>query len=153
MPRRSAGLLLHRGSGTDMEVLLVHPGGPFWTHRDDGVWSIPKGEYSGGEDPWQAARREFSEELGLPVPDGVRIDLGEVRQSSGKIVTAFSMNADLDIAGAQSNLVEMEWPRGSGRIRRFPEIDRAAWVTIEVARIKLLPGQQPILDRLLENLN
>lgn len=153
MPRRSAGLLLHRGSGTDMEVLIVHPGGPFWTHRDDGVWSIPKGEYSGGEDPWQAARREFSEELGLPVPDGVRIDLGEVRQSSGKIVTAFSMNADLDIAGAQSNLVEMEWPRGSGRIRRFPEIDRAAWVTIEVARIKLLPGQQPILDRLLENLN
>lgn len=144
---------MHRGSGTDMEVLIVHPGGPFWTHRDDGVWSIPKGEYSGGEDPWQAARREFSEELGLPVPDGVRIDLGEVRQSSGKIVTAFSMNADLDIAGAQSNLVEMEWPRGSGRIRRFPEIDRAAWVTIEVARIKLLPGQQPILDRLLENLN
>jgi predicted NUDIX family NTP pyrophosphohydrolase len=116
------------------------------------VWSIPKGEYTAGENPWQAAQREFSEELGLPVPDGPRIDLGEVRQSSGKIVTAFSVNADLDIAGAQSNTVEMEWPRRSGRIRRFPEIDRAAWVTIEVARIKLLPGQQPILDRLLENL-
>ena len=152
MPKRSAGLLLYRGSGADLEVLIVHPGGPFWAHRDDGVWSIPKGEYTAGENPWQAAQREFSEELGLPVPDGVRIDLGEVRQSSGKIVTAFSVNADLDIAGAQSNTVEMEWPRRSGRIRRFPEIDRAAWVTIEVARIKLLPGQQPILDRLLENL-
>jgi predicted NUDIX family NTP pyrophosphohydrolase len=152
MPKRSAGLLLYRGSGADLEVLIVHPGGPFWAHRDDGVWSIPKGEYTAGENPWQAAQREFSEELGLPVPDGPRIDLGEVRQSSGKIVTAFSVNADLDIAGAQSNTVEMEWPRRSGRIRRFPEIDRAAWVTIEVARIKLLPGQQPILDRLLENL-
>ena len=126
--KRSAGLLLYRRSGTEVEVLIAHPGGPFWARKDDGAWSIPKGEYDVGEDPWQAATREFAEELGLAPPDGERIELGDVRQSGGKVVTAFAVRADLDVSGARSNTVEMEWPRGSGRTLEFPEIDRVDWV-------------------------
>ena len=146
----SAGVLLHRMDGGRVEVLLGHPGGPFWAGRDDGAWSIPKGEYTSGEDPWQAAQREFGEELGRPVPDGPRIDLGSARQPSGKILTAYAVAADLDVAGFTSNTVTMEWPRGSGRLREFPELDRLAWLSVEDARVKLLKGQRIFLDRLLE---
>ena len=150
--KRSAGLLLYRRSGTEVEVLIAHPGGPFWVRKDDGAWSIPKGEYYVGEDPWQAATREFAEELGLAPPDGERIELGDVRQSGGKVVTAFAVRADLDVSGARSNTVEMEWPRGSGRTLEFPEIDRVEWVPLEVAQVKLLEGQTPLLARLREHL-
>ncbi len=152
MAKLSAGLLLYRvrdGLVREIEVLIAHPGGPFWARKDDGGWSIPKGEYDASEDPWDAARREFAEELGLPVPDGTRIDLGAIKQSGGKIVTAYALGADLDVTDAQSNTFELEWPRGSGRIREFPEVDRVAWLPVEEARVKLLKGQQPFLDRLL----
>ena len=152
MAKLSAGLLLYRvrdGLVEEIEVLIAHPGGPFWARKDDGAWSIPKGEYDASEDAWDAARREFAEELGLPVPDGTRIDLGEIKQSGGKIVTAYALGADLDVTDAQSNTFELEWPRGSGRIREFPEVDRVAWLPVEEARVKLLKGQQPFLDRLL----
>ena len=150
MPKRSAGILLHRRG----EVLLVHPGGPFWAKRDDGAWSIPKGEYSDGEDPWTVAQREFTEETGKPVPepDGARIDLAPVRQPGGKVVTAFAMRGDLDLDGTFSNTFELEWPRGSGTVREFPEIDRLAWFDATAARTKLLKGQVPLLDQLEEAL-
>ncbi len=148
MPKLSAGLLLYRTGGDGLEVLIAHPGGPFWARKDDGAWSIPKGEYNSGDDPWEAAQREFAEELGLTVPDGSRSDLGEVRQAGGKVVTAFAVGADLDVTEARSNTFEMEWPPRSGRMQEFPEVDRVAWVSVEVARSKLLKGQLPILDRL-----
>jgi predicted NUDIX family NTP pyrophosphohydrolase len=143
--RRSAGLLLHRG-GT--EVLLGHMGGPFWARRDDGGWSIPKGECEPDEPPLQAAYREFVEELGLPVPVGELVDLGELRQSSGKIVAVWALAADLDLAGFEPGTFELEWPRGSGRLQAFPEIDRAAWLDVATARRKLVAGQVAFLDRL-----
>ena len=148
MPKLSAGLLLYRTGEDGLEVLIAHPGGPFWARKDDGAWSIPKGEYNSGDDPWEAAQREFAEELGLTVPDGSRSDLGEVRQAGGKVVTAFAVGADLDVTEARSNTFEMEWPPRSGRMQKFPEVDRVAWVSVEVARSKLLKGQLPILDRL-----
>jgi predicted NUDIX family NTP pyrophosphohydrolase len=151
MPKRSAGLLLYRGEG-DIEVLIAHPGGPFWARKDDGAWSIPKGEYDADEDPWLAAQREFAEEMGRLAPAGPRFDLGDIRQAGGKTVTAFAVRADFDAAGARSNIVEMEWPRGSGRRQTFPEVDRVAWVSVDVARVKVLKGQVPFLDRLLEHL-
>lgn len=147
--RLSAGLLLYRGTGEDIEVLIAHPGGPFWARKDNGAWSIPKGEYTPDEDPLAAARREFAEELGLPVPDGDPVALGQVKQSGGKVVTAYALAADLDIAEARSNTFEMEWPPRSGRMQEFPEIDRVAWVSVEEARAKLLKGQVAFLDRLL----
>lgn len=146
----SAGVLLHRADGERVEVLIGHPGGPFWARKDDGAWTIPKGEYTPGEDPWQAARREFGEELGCPVPDGPRLDLGTARQPSGKVLTVFAVKADLDIAEFRSNTFTMEWPRGSGRLCEFPELDRVAWLPIEDARSKLLAGQRVFLNRLLE---
>jgi predicted NUDIX family NTP pyrophosphohydrolase len=152
VPKLSAGLLLYRvrdGAIGQIDVLIAHPGGPFWARKDDGVWSIPKGEYDPSEDPWDAARREFAEELGLPVPAGPRIELGEIKQAGGKIVTAYAVGADLDVTDAHSNTFELEWPRGSGRIQEFPELDRVAWLPIDEARVKLLKGQQPFLDRLL----
>lgn len=148
MPKLSAGLLLYRTGDDGLEVLIAHPGGPFWAKKDDGAWSIPKGEYDIDDDPWEAARREFAEELGLTVPDGPRLDLGEVRQAGGKVVTAFAVGADLDVSEARSNTFEMEWPPRSGRVQEFPEVDRVAWVRLEEARTKLLKGQLPILDRL-----
>ncbi|AQA02813.1 NTP pyrophosphohydrolase [Mycobacterium sp. MS1601] len=147
MPKLSAGLLLYRSGDAGLEVLIVHPGGPFWARKDDGAWSIPKGEYNIGEDPWSTAQREFAEELGLDVPQGPRTELGEVRQS-GKVVTAFAVGADLDITDTRSNTFEMEWPPRSGRMQEFPEVDRAAWVPVDVARTKLLKSQLPFLDRL-----
>jgi predicted NUDIX family NTP pyrophosphohydrolase len=149
VPKLSAGVLLYRARDGVVEVLLAHPGGPFWARKDDGAWSIPKGEYADGEDPWAAAQREFLEELALPVPAGPRIDFGSLKQPSGKVVTAFAVEGDLDAADARSNTFEMEWPRGSGKIREFPEVDRVGWFAVAQARTKLLRGQLPFLDRLM----
>lgn len=135
-----------------IEVLIAHPGGPFWARKDDGAWSIPKGEHGSGEDPWEAAQREFAEEVGIPPPDGPRIDLGTVRQSGGKVVAVFAVEGDLDIAAAHSNTFQLEWPPHSGTVREFPEVDRVGWFTVEQARAKLLAGQRPFLDRLLAQL-
>src|ERR1700754_864886 len=128
MPRRSAGIVLHRtGAGGELEVLLVHPGGPFWARRDAGAWSIPKGEHGEDEEPLAAARREFEEELGLPVPQGELRPLPEVRQKGGKRVTAWAVEGDLDPERIVSNSFELEWPPRSGRTQEFPEVDRAGW--------------------------
>jgi predicted NUDIX family NTP pyrophosphohydrolase len=151
VPVLSAGLLLHRGGGAGAEVLIGHPGGPFWARKNDGTWSIPKGEYTDGEDPWEAARREFAEEIGSPAPPGPRRDLGTATQPSGKILTVFAVHADLDIAGFRSNTFTLEWPKGSGRLREFPELDRVAWLPITDAHTKLLVGQRVFLDRLRED--
>jgi predicted NUDIX family NTP pyrophosphohydrolase len=151
MARRSAGILLHRSGADGPEVLLVHPGGPFWAKRDDGAWSIPKGEYADGEDPRAAARREFAEELGSRLPESAELrDLGEVKQKNGKVVVAYATAGDLDASTVHSNTFEMEWPPRSGRRQEFPEIDRAEWFTLARAREKLLPAQAAFLDRLEE---
>ncbi|WP_370499575.1 NUDIX domain-containing protein [Mycolicibacterium sp. jd] len=152
MPKLSAGLLLFREPDGVLEVLLGHPGGPFWARKDEGAWSIPKGEYTEGEDPWAVAQREFTEELGKPPPTGPRIDLAAVRQPGGKVVTAFAVCGDLDLCDTVSNTFTLEWPRGSGTFKEFPEIDRAAWFGLAEARAKLLKGQLPLLDRLEEAL-
>lgn len=153
MAKRSAGLLLYR-SGADgaVEVLIAHPGGPFWARKDDGAWSIPKGEQPDDEDPWQTARREFVEEIGLDPPDGERADLGVVKQAGGKVVTVFAVQGDLDVSDARSNTFQLEWPPRSGQLREFPEVDRVGWFSPAQARIKLLAGQRPVLDRLLDYL-
>ena len=152
MPKRSAGLLLYRVVDDAAEVLIGHPGGPFWARKDEGAWSIPKGEYADDEDPWIAAQREFKEEIGLDVPAGPRIELAPVKQPGGKIVTAFAVQGDLDITHSKSNTFELEWPRGSGKFREFPEIDRVAWLSVPEARLKLLTGQRPLLERLVAHL-
>jgi predicted NUDIX family NTP pyrophosphohydrolase len=152
MPKLSAGLLLYRAAGHDLEVLIGHPGGPFWARRDDGAWSIPKGEYTHGDDPWRVAQREFGEELGKPAPAGPRIELGTIKQPSGKLLTVFAVAGTLDITEAHSKTFELEWPKGSGHIRTFPEIDRVGWFPIAQARIKLLRGQLPFLEGLLAHL-
>src|SRR4029453_11628910 len=144
----SAGILLYRKRKTGIEVLLVHPGGPFWARKDDGAWSIPKGEYTEGEDPWTVAQREFSEELGKKAPVGARIDFEPVKQPSGKVITAFAVRGDLDLEGTFSNTFELEWPKGSGKLREYPEIDRVGWFSVTEANEKLLKGQRPLLDRL-----
>jgi predicted NUDIX family NTP pyrophosphohydrolase len=149
MPKLSAGVLLYRACDGVVEVLIAHPGGPFWARKDDGVWSIPKGEYTDGEDPWTVAQREFSEELGLPVPAGPRIDFGPLKQPSGKVVTAFAVQGDLDVTDTRSNTFELEWPKGSGRMQEFPEVDRVSWFPVAQARTKLLKGQRAFLDRLM----
>ncbi|GLE53474.1 NUDIX domain-containing protein [Mycobacterium montefiorense] len=149
MPKLSAGVLLYRIRDGVVEALIAHPGGPFWARKDDGAWSIPKGEYTDGEDPWAAAQREFSEELGLAVPDGPRLDLGTVKQPSGKVVTAFAVRSDLDVTEARSNTFELEWPKGSGTMREFPEVDRVGWFPVAQARRKLLKGQLAYLDALM----
>jgi predicted NUDIX family NTP pyrophosphohydrolase len=152
MTKRSAGILMYRRSGPELEFLLVHPGGPFWANKDDGAWSIPKGEYEDGEDPLACAIREFQEELGRsPVSGPTRVaNLGEIVQPSRKMVTAYAIEGDFDPAALTSNQFEMEWPPNSGTMQSFPEVDRAAWFTPEVARVKILPGQAPFIDRLLE---
>jgi predicted NUDIX family NTP pyrophosphohydrolase len=152
VPKLSAGLLLYRVIDSELEVLIGHPGGPFWARKDDGAWSIPKGEYTEGEDPWTVAQREFFEELGKKAPGGPRIDLDPVKQPSGKVITAFAVGGDLDLDGTFSNTFEMEWPKGSGKLREFPEIDRVGWFPVAAARSKLLKGQRPLLDRLVSAL-
>ena len=150
--KRSAGILLHRGRPHALEVLLVHPGGPAWARRDQGAWSIPKGEYVDGEDPLAAARREFEEELGSAPPPGDAEDLGEIRQRSGKRVHGWALRGDLDVSRVVSNTVDFEWPPRSGRIIEIPEIDRAEWFGLDAAREKINVGQVPLLDRLVEAL-
>lgn len=153
MPVRSAGILLYRRYGDRRpEVLLVHPGGPIWARRDLGAWSIPKGEYDEHEDPLAAARREYEEELGSPPPDGEPIELGEIRQKSGKLVRAWALLGDLDTATVQSNTFELEWPPRSGSVRSYPEVDRAEWFALPEAHRRLIPAQVPLLERLEEQL-
>lgn len=148
VPKKSAGLILYRETAGPLEILIGHPGGPFWARKDDGAWSIPKGEYADGEDPWAVAQREFLEEIGKPAPAGDRIDLSPVRQAGGKVVTAFAVRGDLDLDGTFSNTFALEWPRGSGNLKEYPEIDRVAWTDAATARSKLVKGQVPLLDQL-----
>lgn len=139
---------MFRRTETGVEVLLAHMGGPFWQRRDDGAWTLPKGEYLPDEQPLAAARREFQEELGLPPPEGVVTELGIVRQSGGKQVTAWAIEGDLDPRDVVPGTFEMEWPKGSGQLRLFPEIDRVAWFGLDVAGAKLVTAQHTFLDRL-----
>jgi len=149
MPAPSAGILMYRRAGRSIEVLLVHPGGPFWRNKDTGAWSIPKGEIEPGEDPAAAAQREFREELGSATGQQLRA-LGEIQQRGGKRVIAFTMEGNLDANAISSNIFEIEWPPKSGRRQRFPEVDRAEWFDLDNARERILASQQPLLDRLKE---
>jgi predicted NUDIX family NTP pyrophosphohydrolase len=151
MPKKSAGLLVYRGSPPSVEVLLVHPGGPYWAKKDEGAWSIPKGLCSGTEDPLAAARREFEEEIGGPVT-GNFIVLGEFKQPGGKIVTAWAVEADLDVSDFTSNSFEMEWPPRSGTRQTFPEVDKAAWFDLKTALKKVTKGQTAIVQALARQL-
>ena len=148
MPRQSAGILLYRRAAGNLEVLLVHPGGPYWAKKDLGAWSIPKGEYEEGEDPRACALREFEEELGAAPPAGTLAELGTAKQSGGKVVTAWAAAGDLDPAVAHSNTFTLEWPPRSGVMREFPEVDRADWFSIDEARRRINPAQAVFLDRL-----
>lgn len=150
--KRSAGILLYRRAGEDAEVLLGHMGGPFWARKDAGAWSVPKGEYGPDEEPLAAARREFEEELGLPAPDGEPAELGALKQSGGKVVTVWAIEGDLDPGAITPGTFQLEWPRGSGRMREFPEVDRVAWFGLAKAREKLVAGQRLFLDRLAAHL-
>jgi predicted NUDIX family NTP pyrophosphohydrolase len=143
----SAGILMYRQAGPGLEVLLVHPGGPFWRNKDDGSWSIPKGEVAAGEDAAVAARREFREETGCDL-SGPLEPLGDIRQRGGKRVTAFAIEGELDVSAIKSNTFEIEWPPKSGRMQFFPEIDRAAWFDLLVAHVKIIEGQRQLFDRL-----
>ncbi|TJX57999.1 MAG: NUDIX domain-containing protein [Mesorhizobium sp.] len=147
MAKRSAGLLIYRRSLGDIQVLLVHPGGPFWAKKDNGAWSIPKGLVDQGEDELAAARRETGEELGMKV-EGSFARLGDYRQPGGKIVSAWSVEADIDVAAIRSNTFTMEWPPRSGSMKEFPEVDRAGWFTLAEAEVKILQGQRPMLSDL-----
>ena len=147
MAARSAGIVVYRKRAETIEVLLVHPGGPFWSKRDSGAWSIPKGEYSDDEDAEAAARREFEEETGWTITSDL-LPLGEIRQKAGKTVTAFAAEGDFDTVSLDSNRFEIEWPPKSGRIAAFPEVDRAGWFALDEAREKIIEGQRPLLDRL-----
>jgi predicted NUDIX family NTP pyrophosphohydrolase len=152
MAGRSAGLLLYRIGDGGPELLLVHPGGPFWAGKDAGVWSLPKGEYEDGDDPRAAAVREFEEETGTAPPAGELIELGSVTQKNGKRVIAWAAEGDLDAGAIRSNTFTMEWPPRSGRRQEFPEVDRAAWFGPDAARQKLNPAQAAFVDRLIERL-
>lgn len=149
---RSAGLLVYRRAGANIEVLLGHMGGPFWARRDEGAWTVPKGEYEPDEPAEDAARREFQEELGQPPPAGELLPLGEVRQSNGKVVTAWAVEGDLDPATVVPGTFEMEWPPGSGRLQTFPEVDRVAWWGLNEARARLVKAQRAFVDRLADRL-
>jgi predicted NUDIX family NTP pyrophosphohydrolase len=154
MPKKSAGLLLYRPSGnaSAWQVMLVHPGGPFWRNKDEGAWTIPKGEFNSDEDALAAALREFEEETGARPPRGDFVKLKPVRQSGGKIVHAWAIQADFDPSTLHSNEVKREWPPRSGRIQSFPEVDRAGWFEPELAKQKILKGQVPLIDELLSRL-
>ena len=151
MSKKSAGLLLYHEGTHGIEVLLVHPGGPIWAKRDDGAWSIPKGEFEEGEEPLAAAIREFEEETGAPAA-GKFIPLEPLRQPGGKLVFAWAIASDFDPSRLKSNTFSMEWPPKSGRLREFPEVDRAEWFALESARRKILKGQAPFLDQLLRHI-
>jgi predicted NUDIX family NTP pyrophosphohydrolase len=149
MPKLSAGLLMFRRRDQNVEVLLVHPGGPFWTKKDKGAWSIPKGEYAPGEDPLQAARREFFEETAFE-PSGQFFALEPIRQPSGKVINAWAFEGDCDPSELKSNTFTIEWPKESGIINEFPEVDRAAWFALEEAQTKIVSGQKGFLKQLAE---
>jgi predicted NUDIX family NTP pyrophosphohydrolase len=149
MPKSSAGLLLYHTRNGALEVFLVHPGGPFWVKKDEGAWSIPKGEFTAGEDPLAAARRELAEETGFNV-EGPFVSLGTIRQAGGKTVHAFAAAAEIDPAAIKSNTCTIEWPPRSGRRLEFPEVDRAAWFSIETARTKINSAQAELLQRLVD---
>ncbi len=157
MPKLSAGLLLYRYRERRLEVFLVHPGGPFWKNKDLGSWSLPKGEYESGENPLQAAQREFREETGFAPPPAAHqaayIPLGEIRQPGGKLVTAWAVEGDCAAEEISSNTFELEWPPKSGRMQQFPEVDRAAWFSLADAVTKILPGQSAFLEILASHLN
>jgi predicted NUDIX family NTP pyrophosphohydrolase len=148
MPKQAAGVLLFRRGPSGLEVLLAHPGGPLWARKDAGSWTLPKGQFTGEEQPLDAARREFEEEMGAP-PVGQFITLGTIKQPSGKVIHAWAAESDFDCATVKSNLFSLEWPPRSGKLAEFPEVDRAGWFSIEEARVKILKGQAPFLDRLL----
>ena len=149
MAAESAGILMYKRQGQDLQVLLVHPGGPFWRNKDLGAWSIPKGELAAGEDAEATARREFAEELGVK-PAGTLSPLGRIRQRGGKQVEAFAIQGEFDVDRLSSNSFEMEWPPRSGRMQSFPEVDRAAWFSLAEAREKINAGQRALIDRLAE---
>ncbi|MGW2821222.1 NUDIX domain-containing protein [Streptomyces sp. NPDC001443] len=149
--RRSAGLLLFRHTDHGLDVLLGHMGGPFFARKGAGAWTLPKGEYGSEEPAWEAARREFLEELGLTPPDGAAVPLGEVRQSGGKTVTAWAVEADLDPAAVRPGTFRMEWPPRSGQVREFPELDRVEWFALDRARELIVKAQTAFLDRLTEH--
>ncbi len=148
MAASSAGILLYRRTAGELEVLLAHPGGPFWSKKDEGTWSVPKGEYEEDAVPLAAAEREFEEELGSPPPPGPRLALGELRQPSGKRVSVWAVEGDFDVEHTHSNTFQLDWPPKSGAVVDFPEVDRAAWMTLPVARTRILRGQLGFLDRL-----
>jgi predicted NUDIX family NTP pyrophosphohydrolase len=149
MAKQAAGILLFRRGAAGLQVLLAHPGGPLWARKDYGAWTIPKGQFTDGELPLDAARREFEEEMGS-APSGDFQSLGTLKQPSGKVIHVWAAEADFDPAGVKSNMFSMEWPPKSGKMAEFPEVDRAGWFPIAEARHKILKGQQPFLDRLLE---
>jgi predicted NUDIX family NTP pyrophosphohydrolase len=146
----SAGILMYRRTGKRLEVLLVHPGGPYWRRKDEGAWSIPKGEMDPDEDPGDAARREFAEETGVVLAAAPLEPLGEIRQRAGKRVISFAVEGDIDVGSIRSNTFEIEWPPKGGKMQTFPEIDRAEWFELAVACSKIIEGQRPLLDRLAE---
>ena len=152
MPKQAAGILLFRRGKAGVEVLLAHPGGPLWARKDYGSWTLPKGQFTDGELPLDAAKREFEEEMGS-APTGDFQSLGTLKQPSGKIIHAWAAESDFDSSSVKSNLFSMEWPPKSGQMGEFPEIDRAGWFPIDQARIRILKGQAPFLDRLLEITN
>jgi predicted NUDIX family NTP pyrophosphohydrolase len=152
MPKRSAGLLLYRRHEFGLEVFLVHPGGPYWSKKDLGAWSIPKGEYTDAEDPLAAARREFLEETGFSV-DGVYVALGSIRQTGGKVVSVWALEGDCDPSKLTSNLCQLQWPPRSGKTIEFPEVDRGAWFSLHEAHDRILASQAPMLLRLAEAVN
>ena len=153
MKKHSAGILLYRLTGKQPEVLLVHPGGPFWAKKDLHAWSIPKGELDDAEELLPAAKREFIEEIGAAPPDGTYIHLGQAKQSSGKMVHAFGLESDFNLEQFKSNVFSMEWPPKSGRQQEFPENDKAAWVSLSTAKEKLVKGQLPLLETLAKRLD
>jgi len=148
MPKQAAGILLYRRQPSGLRVLLAHPGGPLWARKDEGAWTLPKGQFTDGEAPLDAAKREFEEEMGSK-PRGDFRELGTVKQPSGKIIHAWAAESDFDVTTVKSNLFSLEWPPKSGRFGEFPEVDRAQWFSVDEARVKILKGQQPFLDRLL----
>ena len=145
--QQSAGILLYRNAGANVEVFLVHPGGPFWVKKDDGAWSIPKGEFTDGEEPLEAAKREFQEETSFPI-EGTFIPLNPVKQPGGKTVYAWAVEGDIDAGAISSNTFSMEWPKGSSKTKSFPEIDRAGWFVLDLAKVKILKGQLGLLEQL-----
>jgi predicted NUDIX family NTP pyrophosphohydrolase len=151
VPKLSAGIVMYRKRGASLEVFLVHPGGPFWKNKDAGAWSIPKGEYEEGEEPLDAARREFQEETGIEVLGNFQ-PLGQIKQSGGKLVTAWAVEGDCSPSEVRSNTFSIEWPPKSGRQQEFPEVDRAEWFTCDEAKTRIVKGQIEFLDRLTEQL-